>query len=59
MIIKNIIKIYTTTNDGFINVVTPKVTYRHEGPVCYPKSVLDWMKKNPNKCYETVGSYDD
>ena len=49
----NIVKVYVTKVDGYINVITDRMLYRFEGIKYCPKNVKAWMKNHPDKCYNT------
>lgn len=56
-------RVYVTTTDGYINVITSEMTYRFEGIRCCPIRVLAWIKLHPEKCqnvaYISEFCYDD
>lgn len=47
-------KVFRTTSDGYINVVTSEMTYRFKGWELVPNRVKKWLKNNMNKYSEVT-----
>ena len=52
-------RVYITTTDGYINVITPDKIYRYEGIGCCPKQVVKWMKEHEITKNTTSTVFDD
>lgn len=53
-------KVYRSTTDGFIVIITPHITYRYEGMNLVPNHIKKWIKANPDKCLDKdLNVFDD